>query len=231
MIAKTSESTVSSSSEVNLKTQSKDDALFYQLDPSELLKHLLTTSNGETVQCDSQSKKVNQSSKNGFTVTQTQQINAASRFENCDSTSCDQPHAVETAQAIENGSMETCGETRADLCECEVQSFGEPYSGFELPSELLENEALEFIFLEAQKSMCGESPPSSSESWEFTELQNVAPGPALEEVDVLGSTVTEDKEQNRNRRLISGGDSAESDNSDDDVDEAMVLVPAGKFYL
>lgn len=236
MIAKTSESTVSSSSAGNLKSASEDDALFYQLDPSELLKHLLGTSSGETVQCDSQRKKVNQATKNSSTVTQSKQINAASRSETCDSTSCFELDPVETAPNVNNGTMATCVENRAHLCQCDVQSsqrFGDSCSGFEeLPRELLENEALEFILLEAQKSMCVESPPSSSESecWEFAELQNVAPGP-VSEVALSGPTVNDgDEEENVNEMITDAGDSVDSDDCDD-VDEAMVLVPAGKFLV
>lgn len=233
MIAKTSESTVSSSSAAAADPKTRnEDSLFYELDPSELLKHLLVTSSCETVQGDSQRKKsVNQAtSKNGFAVTQaSRQINTASLLEDCDCASTSQPETVKSSLNLKDGGMETCNEYGATMCGCEVQ-----FSNFdfeELPRELLENKSMEFFLLEAQKSMCVESPPSSSSSecWEFAELQNVAPGPGAEEIRLSGSAMNGNEQHCDDERSTDGGDSVESDDSD--VDDAMVLVPAGRSQL
>lgn len=244
VITKASESTVSSSTDAwnwnlpSLKTPSShdDDAVFYELDPSELLKHLLLTTNNNcaTAKGDSQCT-VNQpsaSSKNPtvFAVESSPDtINTTSQHQVADYAHPLRSGPVESASNVtENGSMQ-CGENVCDYRE-RFEHFDCASSDFdELPRELLENEAMEFVLLEAQRSLCEESPPSGTRSkcWEFTELRTVETRKDLE-----GFCDTGDAEEGKNER--SDQETVKSDcdsvtgREGDDVDDAMVLVPAGK---
>ncbi|KAB0799567.1 hypothetical protein PPYR_07447 [Photinus pyralis] len=252
----------------------EEDALLSRLKSSELLKHLLSGTVRKLEQpsvlneeCNespppydtkisvSQCKKANFLREKSQTVTQVSlkyktkiEVNNFSASDDY-STVKTNSRVVSSVSSDKNVTMyEKCDDkdsefssARCHLPTNEVQNDDLPI----FPKEILENETMDYILAEAQRSLNIQSPPSSHISQESDSSENI-PGPSSSyhyrtpspkttssyspTLSVPSRSVSaipgELKNSSDNESLIGNLNSSEDDSSDGDIDNAMVLVPS-----
>lgn len=231
-----------------------EDGIFYRLPSSELLKHLLGADKKYCTRRenrgDSRTVVSQDSSKRPLGVIQCDDgINQCETFISL---------GLESPTSSQNGSMEegVPGGTFAQQISDHLQHEQVQNSLHQLlseqsvpindglPCDAISNETMDYILAEAQKTLHIQSPSShESDSCEFTDLQPLcvsdfkiakdSPCTSNERFESVSARPTESEQDIEQNSEVSGVRKCiltrQNSDSDSDVDEVMVLVPAGKY--